>query len=63
MTRCRVEQDELDHDMQQGQWAPVKSLFEFADDVEELGPEEHRPTGYYKRVGGIDIFIPTGSKK
>lgn len=33
--RGSVEQDELDYDMQQGQWEPVKpeSLFIYADDV------------------------------
>ena len=33
MSRCIVEQDELDYDMKQGQWAPVTTIF--TDNVDE----------------------------
>ena len=34
MSKCRVEQDELDYDTHQGRWEQPKSLFDFEDDVD-----------------------------
>lgn len=36
MTRCSVSQDELDHDTGQGRWEQIESLFDGADEVEDL---------------------------
>ena len=50
MTRCRVEQDELDHDTQQGQWKSFDDTFNsiMLDTVEDLEPERFkRPDGTY----------------
>jgi hypothetical protein len=54
MTRCRVEQDELDHDTQQGQWKSVDDTFDsiFLDTVEALEPEPTPRHGRYIREGG-----------
>lgn len=41
MTRCRVEQDELDYDTHQGQWEPVKSIFDYDNDVDWMVDTEH----------------------
>ena len=57
MTRCRVEQEELDYDMQQGQWAPVKSLFDYAEPVEELEPEVIKRPGKWRRVGNTEFYV------
>ena len=55
MSRCRIEQDELDYDTQQGQWAP--SLFDDAEPVEELEPEKHSLDGHYEKDGNKLIWI------
>jgi len=57
MSRCRVEQEELDYDMQQGQWAPVKSLFDYAEPVEELEPEVIKRPGKWRRVGNTEFYV------
>ena len=44
MTRCRVDQDELDYDTQQGQWEPVKSIFDYENDVDWRVDTEHATT-------------------
>jgi len=41
MTRCRVEQDELDYDTQQGQWEPVKSIFDYEPEPEYSVDTDH----------------------
>ena len=39
MTKCRVEQDELDYDTQQGQWKP--SIFDhFEETFQKLGDDK-----------------------
>ena len=57
MSRCRVEQDELDYDMKQGQWAPVKSLFDYADPVDELEPEIIKRPGTWRRINGGEFYV------
>ena len=50
MSRDRIEQDELDYDTQQGQWAP--SIFDDAEPVEDLEPEKHSLDGHYEKKRG-----------
>ena len=62
MTRCRVEQDELDFDLGRGQWA-VESLFDFAEPVAELEPEPlKRPGKWVKGPGGFESYITKEEK-
>ena len=65
MTRCRVEQDELDYDTQQGQWKSFDDKFDsiFLDVVEDLEPEPTPRHGRYIREGGKDVFIECKTKK
>lgn len=60
MTRCRVEQDELDYDTQQGQWAREKgepSVFDYTDDIAALEPErKKRPDGTYTDGPSLEQF-------
>ena len=44
MSKCRVEQDELDYDTQQGRWAKPKSLFDFEDDIDWRVDTDHATT-------------------
>jgi len=68
MTRCRVEQDELDFDTQQGQWKSFDDKFDsiFLDVVEDEEPEP-MPTMITRRVrvnGKIrDVATPRKTKK
>jgi len=41
MTRGHVEQDELDYDTQQGQWEPVKSIFDYEPEPEYSVDTDH----------------------
>ena len=57
--RDRVEQDELDYDMQQGQWTPEKSLFADAEYAEELEAETNNPLdGHWSIVDGKEEWRP-----
>ena len=57
MSRCRVEQDELDYDTKQGAWESVQSLFEYSEPVEELEPEIIKRPGTWRKVGNTEFYV------
>ena len=57
MSRCRVSEDELDYDTQQGQWKP--SIFDHMDEVAELEPDtNHSLDGHWVMENGKEVWKP-----
>lgn len=61
MMKGAAEVDELNHDRLQTH--PVASIFDGADEAEELSQETNNPLdGHYERIDGKDVFVPRKNK-
>ena len=63
MKKCRVELEELNYDHDNIQREEQFSLFEYADDVEELGPENRkRADGTYTNNPSMEGYTVRGEE-
>ena len=61
--KCRVELDELNYDHENIQREEQFSLFDEAEEVEELGPENmKRPDGTYTNNPSMEGYIVRGEQ-